>query len=291
MAGPGDVMLKSAVCTQVQLEAPAFRRWAAEMKVPFKVHRKLWEFCYVAQALFERGKLRPGMRGLGFAVGMEPLPDLFANYGCEIVATDLACGHAGSGLWTTTSQHAGFVDRLNDRRICPPDQFRRLVSYRPVDMTAVPDDLTGFDFCWSACAVEHVGDLERSKQFVLDMVKCLKSGGVGVHTTEFNVFSEEATAVDGDTVVWRRVDLLQVQEDLRRRCHRMAELDLESGHLPGDCYVDEPPYKELPHLKLRLPSGFVSTSVGMIVERDGWLRRSLWERVADGVGRLRRRAA
>jgi len=149
----------------------------------------------------------------------------------------------------------------------------------------VPGDLTGFDFCWSACAVEHVGDLERSKHFVLDMVKCLKPGGIGVHTTEFNVFSDEATEVAGDTVVWRRVDLLQVQEDLRRQCHRMAELDLTSGHMPGDSYVDEQPYKGIPHLKLRLPCGFVSTSVGMIVERDGWLRRSLWERVTGVLGR------
>ena len=43
----------------------------------------------IAQALYERGKLKPGSRGLGFAVGKEPLSDLFASFGCDVVATDL----------------------------------------------------------------------------------------------------------------------------------------------------------------------------------------------------------
>ena len=55
-----------------------------------RLHRKIWEFCFIAQALDERGMLARGRRGLGFAVGTEPLPAMFASRGCAIVATDLA---------------------------------------------------------------------------------------------------------------------------------------------------------------------------------------------------------
>ena len=35
------------------------------------------------------GLLAPGRRGIGFGVGTEPLPALFANRGVEVVASDL----------------------------------------------------------------------------------------------------------------------------------------------------------------------------------------------------------
>lgn len=46
-----------------------------------RLNRKIWEWCYVAEALSERGMLLPGRRGLGFAVGQEPLVALFASAG------------------------------------------------------------------------------------------------------------------------------------------------------------------------------------------------------------------
>lgn len=163
------------------------------------------------------------------------------------------------------------------RGLCPPAEFARRVTFRTADMTAVPPDLAGFDFCWSTCAVEHVGSLDRSKRFILDMVQTLRPGGVGVHTTEFNVEHDTETLLDGPTVIWRACDLREVGEQLRRGCHRLADLDLSPGDGPADRVVDEPPYRWDPHLKLRL-NKYVTTSVGLIVERDGWRRRGVWER-------------
>ncbi len=37
------------------------------------------------------------------------------------------------------------------------------VQYRYVDMSEIPDDLTGFDFTWSSCAFEHLGDLAAGR--------------------------------------------------------------------------------------------------------------------------------
>ena len=36
---------------------------------PFMLHRKMWEWLFIAQALAERDMLRPGRVGLGFGVG------------------------------------------------------------------------------------------------------------------------------------------------------------------------------------------------------------------------------
>src|SRR6516162_10212999 len=105
--------LKSCLCTQAQVESETFRQWAQRIREPHQVDRKLWEFCFIAQALSERGMLQPGRRGLGFAVGREPLPALFASYGCEVVATDLDPERAREKNWVDTGQHAANAEVLN----------------------------------------------------------------------------------------------------------------------------------------------------------------------------------
>jgi hypothetical protein len=69
-------LLKSCPCTQAQLQSEALQQWIPRLRESPSLHRKLWEWCYICQALSERDMLRPGRRGLGFAVGREPLtPD------------------------------------------------------------------------------------------------------------------------------------------------------------------------------------------------------------------------
>ena len=41
------------------------------------------------QALWERGCIAKDKKGLVFAVGTEPLPAMFASFGCYILATDI----------------------------------------------------------------------------------------------------------------------------------------------------------------------------------------------------------
>lgn len=261
-------MLKSSVCRAVELESPDFRQWLEPLKEAFQYHRKVWEWCYIAQAVAERGMLGPGRRGLGFAVGREPLTSFFAGRGCEVVGTDLdpSAGTGGDEIWTRTGQHAASLAAMNERGICPPDEFAARVSFRHVDMNQVPDDLTGFDFLWSSCAVEHVGSLDLAKRAVRNMMRCLKPGGVAVHTTELNVLSDGLTVDTGWAVLWRRRDLEELAGRLREDGHRMAELDLEPGTKFPDFVVDEIPYKGIPHLKLRSEGNYVATSVGIIVE-------------------------
>jgi SAM-dependent methyltransferase len=234
-------MLGSNVCRQSQLETPEFEEWCSQIKERVgQMHRKIWEWCFIAQALFERGMLVEGRRGLGFAVGQEPLVD--------------------------SNQHSADISRLNTRDICDKDVFQRRVSFRTVDMNRVPSELAGFDFVWSSCAIEHVGSLDKAIAFMERMVDCLKPGGVAVHTTEYNLSSETETLVDGNSVIFRKSDLRKLVEKLTKRGCRVEPLDFEVGQGPADLVVDEPPYTHDPHLRLMI-GPYLSTSFGIIVTK------------------------
>lgn len=260
--------LRSSACTQRQLESDAFQRWMGPLgERAGLLQRKAWEWAYIAQALDERGMLRPGRRGLGFAVGTEPLSALFAQRGCEILATDLDASDAGSADWANTNQHADGLAAMNRRGICPPDEFAARVKFRPVDMREMPDDLGEFDFIWSSCSLEHLGNLRRGNQFLLDMTRFLRPGGVAVHTTEFNVSSEVDTVFEGGAVIYRRKDLKAIKATLEAVGCSVEPLDFTLGNQPADQYVDVHPYKSDVHLRLEL-FGFVATSFGIILTKN-----------------------
>ena len=68
---PGHVGLKSKASTQSDLESDWVAYWASELRVPVVFRRKLWELAYVLQALWERGCIERGKRGLGIGCGIE----------------------------------------------------------------------------------------------------------------------------------------------------------------------------------------------------------------------------
>ena len=127
--------LRSALCTEASLTSRAFVEWAQRMRpawdhshtgVTVLTHRKLWEWLFIVQALFERRKLRPGMRGVGFGVGQDPLAALFASLGCEIVATDLDPASASEAGWVDGEQYSTDLSELNRYGLCDPSRFERL---------------------------------------------------------------------------------------------------------------------------------------------------------------------
>jgi SAM-dependent methyltransferase len=260
--------LRSSLCTRGQLESPAFRYWAAQMQESWRLHRKLWEYCFILQALYERDMLSAGRRGLGFAVGEEPLPSLMASLGCEVLATDLDAADTRAEVWAQTAQLAASLEGLNRRRLCNEDEFRRRVSFRPVDMNRIPADLRGFDFTWSSCSFEHCGSIGLGKRFIREQMNCLKPGGLAIHTTEFNLSSLEETVDTGTTVIFRRQDIEALIRDLQAEGHTVEKLQLDVGASVEDSFVDIPPYSSNVHLKLELFHKYVSTSVALIIRKS-----------------------
>jgi SAM-dependent methyltransferase len=206
---------------------------------------------------------------LGFAVGEEPLASLFASRGCEILATDLAPDTADplSARWLTSGQHLAGYGLLNKRGVATADDMAR-VRMRYVDMRHIPADLTGFDFLWSSCSLEHLGTIELGMKFVEDSVQCLRPGGVAVHTTEFNVMSNERTIQAGPDVLFRRRDIEQIVRRVKRLGCTVEPRDYSPGDAPNDRYIALPPYPGRPHLKLDY-AGYTITSMGFILTKKG----------------------
>ena len=257
----------STLCTFDQLDSPRFRHWSTAIHEPWRAHRKLWELAYICETLEQRGMLQPGRRGLGFAVGAEKLPALFASRGCKITATDLPADDERNQAWAQSGQWVGNLASLSHPEICPEQIFRDNVSYRPVDMNDIPHDLTGFDFTWSTCSFEHCGSIELGLRFLEEQMRCLAPGGVAVHTTEFNLSSNDATVRDGGCVIFRLQDIEWIVAALRDAGHDVEPLDLSTGTRELDRHIDVAPYCQDRHLRLDL-FGYASTSIGLIIRKS-----------------------
>jgi SAM-dependent methyltransferase len=283
-------MLESSVCKFTDFQSDWFRHWEplvggapvepqTYMPIPGPVvsgytvfppryHRKPWEFAAITQVLHERDLLKPGKRGLGFAVGLEPLPSIFASLGTEVVASDAPQTLSSSQGWNQTGQFAASRDQLFKNELVSREQFDRLVSFEPLDMTEkFPSRLGLFDFIWSSCALEHLGSLQHGANFVALSSRLLNPGGVAVHTTEYNVASNRNTLTSGGNVVYRRCDIEDIDRALRYEERYIESLNFDSGTHAYDLHYDRPPYYTDPtrqHIKLLL-DGHIVTSILLII--------------------------
>jgi len=229
-------------------------------------HRKSWEWAFVTHHLLRHGAVAPENRGLVFGVGEEPLPSYFASLGAQIVATDAPREIGESTGWLATNQFVDSAERLWRERVIDHETFTQRVSYETCDMTDIANHLADFDFCWSSCCFEHLGSLEAGMEFVVNSVeKTLLPGGVAVHTTEFNLSSNDDTVTHGGTVIYRKRDIEELIQRLRDRGHIVSGLRIAPDSDPLDFHVDTPPYGG-PHLKLRL-AHYNTTSVGLVIQR------------------------
>lgn len=254
-----------------------YRYWAPHLHVPaLEVtpaarfsYRKAWEWAAILQVLDERGMLKPGKRGMGFAVGEERLASIFASRGVEVLASDIYPGDA-AGSWAASGQHAASLESLFHPQQVDRETFDRLVSFQPVDMNDLRDLPTErFDFLWSSCAIEHLGTLEKGLDFVCNAMRLLKPGGIAVHTTEYNVSSNDETVAAGDNCIYRQRDLEALDRRLRRMRCGLEPLDFDAGTHRFDLDYDVRPYfdGERVHIKLEI-AGFVCTSF-LLIARKG----------------------
>jgi len=274
--GPNRVGLTSKASTQRDIESEWFLYWCRELKMSPGYHRKLWEYAFVLQALHERGVLNAGSVGLGFACGSEPLSSYFASKGVAVTATDRSPLRAGD--WVRTGQHATTLDVVFKNGLVERAIFDRFVRHEFVDMNHIPAHLDRqFDFCWSVCAMEHLGDIEHGLKFAENAMRVLKPGGVAVHTTEFNFTSESKTLESEHEVLFLKKHFVDLGSRLAAAGHRVSALNFDIGNGFFDRFVDVPPYELGPewgngsdwaHLKLN-QGGFACTCFGLIVEKPG----------------------
>jgi SAM-dependent methyltransferase len=278
---PRAINLCSKASTQADLESDWAAWWCGELKASRIFHRKLWEFAFVLQALWERGMIAGGRRGLGFGCGHEPVPSYLASKGVRLTVTDMAPEEAQNKGWMTSDQHTTTIDQLFMPHLVDRATFDRNISLQYVDMNAIPEDLAGYDFCWSVCALEHLGSIAAGMAFVRNSLETLRPGGVAVHTTEFNFLDDSQTIDNWPTVLFQRRHFTQLAQELRREGHDVGELDFGIGDKPLDKFIDVPPFahdwpkplalewRDSPaHLKISI-DGFASTCFGLIIGKRG----------------------
>ena len=263
---PSLETLTSQLCSYNQFDEPIYKKWCSEMVTNPSPHRKQWEFVWILAAMDSVGVLKEGTRALGFGTGKEPIPSLLAKYGIYVMASDAPQNMDIVQGWSSTNQHSQNVDDLFCQNIISRCDFDKYVSWRPVDMNSIPDDLTGFDVCWSACAFEHLGSIEHGLTFVKNSLDTLRSGGYAIHTTEFNLTSNTDTYESPGLSIFRKSDMDKLVEELTADGHKVWPINYHPGNSPIDELIDIPPFG-LPHLKLELAEQFICTSIGILVRK------------------------
>lgn len=254
-------MLRSAFCTYEQLHSEEFQTWIRALgRSQERPHRKDWELGFIAAKFFARKPVRSSTKLLGFGVGVEPLPALFAAHGYSVLATDRP-----DEVPEWRGQHSTRVESL-ERYDLLDDAAKSRITFQSVDMKAIPESLHGqFDFVWSTSSMEHLGSLSEAERFVGESLKCLKPGGVAVHITEASVYPLDSMPDDRGTVFFTVPRLYALLD--RYGAYGGDDLDTRGfGSHPADYYVDVAPYTGAAHLKL-LVDGFVTTSVALVFHK------------------------
>ena len=276
---PARVGLKSKAATQSDLESDWVAYWASELKVPVVFHRKLWELAYVLQALWENGCMESGRRGLGFGCGIEPIPSYLASHDVAVTVTDLPPEHGARAGWHDSDQYTATLEHAYKAHLVDRDRFNKYVTLDFVDMNAIPTSLRDYDFCWSICALEHVGSIKLGLAFIENSLSTLREGGLAVHTTEYNYADDDATIDNWGTVLFQREHFNQLVARLRGSGHHVAALDFSVGEKVLDRFIDLPPFshdmgsfqqahwgQNNNHIKVAV-DGFASTCFGIIIKK------------------------
>jgi SAM-dependent methyltransferase len=279
--------LVSKATTQDDMESPWFAYWCKQLKIAPIYHRKIWEYAFVLQCLYDRDLLKPGVCAMGFGCGEEPMASYFASLGIDVLVTDLDPAQVAGKGWAETQQHAKTRDFAFRSDLVDRDTFDTRVSHQFVDMNAIEQVSKPFDFCWSICAMEHLGDIEAGLSFVQNSLNVLKPGGLAVHTTEYNYLSDESTRDNGETVLFLRKHFESLAKRLSDSGHELVGPDFSVGQGLLDDFIDIPPYdyetdgwlinKKTPHMKSQFPAhlklsvaGYASTCFGIVVrKREG----------------------
>ena len=204
----------------------------------------------------------------------------FASRGMNALITDLAPQDAARRGWVETGQHAKSREIAFRPDLVSRAAFDERVRHQVVDMNAIPAFPAPYDFCWTICAMEHLGSIEKGLAFVENSLQVLKPGGLAIHTTEYNYLSETETRETGQDVLYLRRHFEELAERLKASGHEMLGPDFWVGDGVLDTFIDMPPYGQekdswpvghirstFPaHLKLSI-AGYAATCFGIVIRK------------------------
>jgi hypothetical protein len=257
------------VTSKLANRAEGYTRWCqdilAEMKdMPYRAHRKQWEYCFMAHALEHFDKLQEGKKGIGFAVGSEPLATYFVKKGVQMTVSDMPVEDTLASNWANTNQHAAALKSTFRPGIVDFATYEKKATFTPIDMNKIPEELMKgeFDFTYSSSSLEHVGSVELGREFILNAMKTLKKGGIAVHTTELAINSFENPGNATHMSVWLKKDVDLLAEKLAENGCRLFPMDYSIDILS----VDEIPYSPIDHFILKYRDT-IHTSIAFVIEK------------------------
>ncbi len=279
------------ICTASDLDADWHRNLCALIGATNPLLRKLWEWTYSLKVLSDLGAFQRKGSGLGFGCGSEPMASLCANFAQHVLVTDAPPDVIDGKGWSDTNQHTASLSDARFPALAPGVDLNAVLGFEFVDMNAIPDHLHDrFAFVWSSCALEHIGSKRAGLAFIVNSLRCLKPGGVAVHTTEYDL-SGSSTIDDWATVLFNQNDFELVLPGLVRELeqsqpghsYELMPLKLERGQAFLDGYVDIPPYAYHPSLNTSFSpdqdknygypmlnlsvDGFPCTSIAVVIRR------------------------
>ncbi|MDA8154546.1 MAG: hypothetical protein M0003_17835 [Acidithiobacillus sp.] len=256
----------SQICTWGQIQGDIFDRINFLLGQGDNCGRKQWEWCFIYRVLERLNFLRPGKRGLGFAVGQEPLPSAFVAAGCDILATDAPPEALSETGYLSSAEYLSCIDQINLQGLCDPQFLEEHLVFQPVDMNDIPNEMdNSFDYCWSSCAFEHLGSIEAGLSFVLNSLKTLRPGGIAIHTTEFNVSSNTSTFVSPELSIFTMEHIENLMVMAIKRGYEIEPLNFFPGSASEDlCYQTFPYSYNVPKLDIQ---GNICTSIGLVIRK------------------------
>jgi SAM-dependent methyltransferase len=249
-ASKDSFVVSSRICRSSDIYSDWHRLLSRALKSSNYKLRKIWEWTFTIKALHSLGYLNGASSGLGFGCGTEPLASCFANYVNKILVTDAPPSVIAGKGWSDTNQHAASLEQAKYEWLAERHLLDKVMDFEYVDMNAIPGHLFGgFDFVWSSCALEHLGSKALGLKFIVDSAKCLKPGGIAIHTTEYDL-SNSSTIDNWQTVLFNEQDfstrlpelLLQASKEDPSLDFEIVQLDCARGTGFIDGYVDIPPY-------------------------------------------------
>lgn len=248
----------SQICTEAQIHEPRYMELCKAQRVSPEPRRRQWETVFIHAVLEHAGAIGPGRRLLCF--GEERLAVTIAACGGTVLATD-------TPDWLRETPRNPPADQLAahlETRLFLPGLRGHEVLARRVRVP--PGHLKGFDGCWSQGALQTLGSIEAGLDAVETSLLALRPGGVSVHTTDFNLDSDDRTSDRPGRVVFRRRDIEALMSRLLAAGHRVWPLNLHPGvGGPADLVVAVEA-DTIPDLRQQI-DGQVATSFGLVVQR------------------------
>ena len=149
-----------------------------ELRETPRFHRKQWESAMIFLALKERRKLNSNAMGLSMGGGKELIAYALAPHTKQLVITDL---YEMNTEWdcAKTDDPDSYIRR---NKPFPVDDAK--LAAQRMDMRDLRFADKTFDFCYSTCAIEHIGGTHDFLRHFNEVARVLKEDGVYVFTTE-----------------------------------------------------------------------------------------------------------